>query len=98
MIEKCHICNLLIFISGAFCLRNLELSKRQLLLFSQIALVDIVTVRITAIEVIFDLLMWYGVNAFTDQDSNLETMYELITCFHEFETDFFHEIFFVFFF
>ena len=61
---------------GAFCLRNLELAKRQLLLFSQIALVDLVNMRVTALEVIFDLLMWYGVNAFTDQDNTLETMFE----------------------
>ena len=61
---------------GAFCLRNLELAKQQLLLFSQIALVDLVNVRVTALEVIFDLLMWYGVQAFTDQDNTLESMFE----------------------
>ena len=61
---------------GAFCLRSLDLAKRQLLLFSQIALVDLVNIRVTALEVIFDLLMWYGILAFNDQDSTLESMFE----------------------
>ena len=33
-------------------------------------------IRVTALEIIFDLLMWYGVSAFTDQDNTLETMFE----------------------
>lgn len=58
---------------AAFCLRSLDLAKMHILLFSQIALVDVVNVRVAALEAIFDLLMWYGVASFTEQESMFET-------------------------
>lgn len=61
---------------GSFCLRSVDLAKQYILLFSQIALVDMVTVRVTALEAIFDLLMWYGVSVFVDQESMLDQSIE----------------------
>ena len=45
------------------------MAKRHILLVLQMAHLDTVEVRMTAIEVIFDFLMWYGPQAFMDQDS-----------------------------
>ena len=55
---------------GSFCLRSLDAAKRHILLMVQMAHLDSVNVRMTALEVIFDLLMWYGAYAFVDQDGN----------------------------
>ncbi len=56
---------------GTFSLRSLDMAKRHILLFSQIALVDVVTIRVTALEVIFDLLMLFGMPAFIDQEDTI---------------------------
>ena len=54
---------------GSFCLRSLDAAKRHILLMVQMAHLDSVQVRMTALESIFDLLMWYGAHAFVDQES-----------------------------
>ena len=54
---------------GSFCLRSLDAAKRHILLMVQMAHLDSVHVRMTALESIFDLLMWYGAHAFVDQES-----------------------------
>ena len=54
---------------GSFCLRSLDAAKRHIMLMVQMAHLDSVSVRMTALESIFDLLMWYGANAFVDQES-----------------------------
>ena len=48
---------------GSFCLRSLDSAQRHILLMVQMAHLDSVNVRMTALEVIFDLLMWYVVQA-----------------------------------
>ena len=68
---------------GSFCLRSLDAAKRHILLMVQMAHLDSVHVRMTALESIFDLLMWYGAHAFVDQESvnadgssNIESLLE----------------------
>ena len=54
---------------GALALRSVDMAKRHILLVLQMAHLDSVNVRMTALEVIFDLLMWYGPQSFMDDDS-----------------------------
>merc|ERR1719211_483843 len=49
---------------GGCCLRSLDAARRHLLLILQIAHLDTPDVRITALNVIYDLLMWHGLPAF----------------------------------
>ena len=60
----CHIRNSAVKAMGGCCLRSLDASKRHLLLILQIAHLDTPEVRITALNVIYDLLMWHGLPAF----------------------------------
>ena len=70
----CHIRNSAVKAMGGCCLRSLDAAKRHLLLTLQIAHLDTPEVRITALNVIYDLLMWHGLPAFitnmnSDNDS-----------------------------
>ena len=60
----CHIRNSAVKAMGGSCLRSLDAAKRHLLLILQIAHLDTPEVRITALNVIYDLLMWHGLPAF----------------------------------
>ena len=55
---------------GGCCLRSLDAAKRHLLLILQIAHLDTPEVRITALNVIYDLLMWHGLPAFITNNAN----------------------------
>ena len=55
---------------GGCCLRSLDASKCHLLLILQIAHLDTPEVRITALNVIYDLLMWHGLPAFITNNDN----------------------------
>ena len=83
----CHIRNSAVKAMGGTCLRSLDAAKRHLLLILQIAHLDTPEVRITALNVIYDLLMWHGLPAFItstadesgdnvqdDEMSNLESV------------------------
>jgi len=60
---------------GCFSLRSLEVAKQNILLVLQMAHLDTLDVRKTALEVIFDLLMWYGLQAFLDTEcDNIESV------------------------
>ena len=51
---------------GQCCIRDLAAAKRQLLLIVQMIQLDTIEVRLTALQVVYDLLMWYGLTAFNE--------------------------------
>ena len=60
---------------GCFSLRSLDVAKQNILLVLQMAHLDTLEVRKTALEVIFDLLMWYGLQGFLDTEcDNIESV------------------------
>ena len=74
----CHIRNSAVKAMGGSCLRSLDAAKRHLLLILQIAHLDTPEVRITALNVIYDLLMWHGLPAFitSSADDSGENVHE----------------------
>ncbi|TRY70433.1 hypothetical protein TCAL_09294 [Tigriopus californicus] len=67
---------------GVCCIRSLELAKRNLVLLFQVANMDQSDVRVSALAIVNDLLIWHGLPAFIANEtlrsdeapSNLETM------------------------
>ena len=54
---------------GACCLRSLDAAKRHILVILQVVHLDVPEVRMWALKVIYDLLMWHGLQAFMDSSS-----------------------------
>ncbi len=52
---------------GVFSLRNIDVAKRNLLLLFQIGHIDIRDVRLVALAMVNDLLLWYGLGAFASE-------------------------------
>ena len=53
----------------------MDVAKQNILLVLQMAHLDTLEVRKTALEVIFDLLMWYGLQGFLDTEcDNIESV------------------------
>lgn len=54
---------------GACCIRSLDAAKRHILVILQVVHLDMPEVRMMALKVIYDLLMWHGLQAFVDSSA-----------------------------
>lgn len=54
---------------GCFCLRNVDAAKQHIVVILSMSHLDAADVRMTALAVVFDLLMWFGVAAFMSENN-----------------------------